>query len=160
MPAWLVWRRMRPAPGMCCPAEAEDLGLPPATRHEHAFDAIDRSRALLTASSARLDRSEAALRRAAASAAREQAEIDSAAAESGGNEPASRPTPANTLSARRRCARLCEIAAALAVAEDKIARVHDGLARHPENESEYRRTAEEARQAANQARELERQFAD
>jgi hypothetical protein len=48
---------------------------------------------------------------------------------------------------------------ALAVNEDQIAHVHEGLAAsRPERRDEYRRTAEQARTAARRAREVVRKF--
>ncbi len=139
----------------------EELGVLSASRQERAFEAIKRSRALLSASGSRLDRGEAALRRASARAERDQADIDRAAAESERELAHQRPDLREQIErAKALRKRMAELAALLAATEDKVAQVHEDLAAHsPQRESEYRRTAEEARKAADHARKVQRQFA-
>lgn len=149
-------------PGDAAPDRiAQDLGVLTASRQRRALEAIERSRALLSASSDRLDRGEAALRRSAASAERDQAEVDRVVGQSERELACRPPDPREQIEyAKALRKRLSATAAALATTEDEVAQVHDELAaRRPEHASEYRRAADAARKAADHAREVERQYA-
>ncbi|MFK8843945.1 hypothetical protein [Streptomyces sp. Ac-502] len=126
---------------------------------KRSSEAIGRARALLASSQARLDRTEAALSRTEARAAHERHGIEQEIAASlrrtfsnAGSQQAALESLVERLQARFRTA-----AAALAEAQDQLARHHERMAVDAPSEADgHRDRAEQARQAARQTREAAR----
>jgi hypothetical protein len=134
----------------------------PSTLQQRALGNIERSRELLALSGERLNRREAEVKRSRAHSERQQDDVDRASAESERGLADWLPDVGELIgqaTALRKRARMA--VEAFAIAEERIARVHEDLAvRRPEHRDELRHIAERARVTARKAREAIRPFTD
>ncbi|MHB9752889.1 hypothetical protein ACYBSK_00705 [Streptomyces sp. BYX5S] len=130
---------------------AHRIGLPTSNPRDRSYQAINRARALVDASQARLDRSEAALRRADERDDREQRTIDGEVESSRQRETRHGPTKRESLEARalRLWQQRASNTAYLRTTHEALAHEYARLARvHPEQAEAFQRRADHARQVA------------